>query len=203
MAHAVSADILDFEGLPAVVDKARALTGKPVTILVNNAGVNVRQPAEALTESHWRNSLDLMLTAPFFLARACSAGMKEEKYGRIICMASLQSHCVFPDSIPYAAAKAGALGLARGMAEHFSPAHGFEGVTCNNIGPGFVKTELTAKVFADEERAEKLAGRTMLGRNSAPEDLVGTAVFLASPASAYMTGQTLMVDGGFTALGLR
>ena len=81
--------------------------------------------------------------------------------------------------------------------------HGYEGVTCNNIGPGYVKTELTAKVFADSERAGRLADATILGRNSVPEDLVGTAVFLASPASAYMTGQTLMVDGGFTALGLR
>lgn len=95
------------------------------------------------------------------------------------------------------------LGLARAMAEYFSTAHGFENVTCNNIGPGYVKTELTASVFENEERAKKLAEATILGRNSVPEDLVGTAVYLSSKASGYVTGQTIMVDGGFTSLGMR
>jgi len=203
VAHALPADILQFETLPDVVARAKVMTGKPVTILVNNAGVNVRQPAEKLDREHWQRSLDLMLTAPFFLARACSDGFKEERYGRVICIASLQSYQAFPDSIPYASAKSGALGLARGMAEHFSSVHGYENVTCNNIGPGYVRTELTASVFADEERAQKLADATLVGRNSEPEDLVGPTVFLASGASGYVTGQTLMVDGGFGALGMR
>lgn len=89
------------------------------------------------------------------------------------------------------------------MAEHFSSLYGYHNVTCNNIGPGYVKTELTKKVFEDEERVEKLASATVVGRNSVPEDLVGTAVYLCSNASAYVTGQTIMVDGGFTSLGLR
>ena len=203
VAFAVPADILQYDTLPAVVEKAEQLTGRPITILVNNAGVNVRQQADDLTADHWRQSLDLMLTAPFMLARACSEGFRKEKYGRIINIASLQSYQAFPNSIPYASAKAGSLGLARAMAEHFSPMHGFHNVTVNNIGPGYVKTELTASVFADEERASKLAEATLLGRNSVPEDLVGPTVFLASEASAYVTAQTLMVDGGFTSLGLR
>lgn len=140
-AYAVPADILQFDALPDVVGKAKTLTGRAATIVVNNAGENVRKPADELTPKHWQRSLDLMLTAPFFLARACSEGFKEEKYGRVICIASLQSHRAFPDSIPYASAKSGVMGLARNMAEHFSSAHGFENVTCNNIGPGYVKTE--------------------------------------------------------------
>ena len=162
----------------------------------------MRQTATDLTPQHWGLSLELMLTAPFFLARACSDGFRQEKYGRIINIASLQSYQSFPNSIPYAAAKSGILGLARSMAEHFST-DGFTNVTVNNLGPGYVKTDLTASVFADEERAQRLADATLLGRNSVPDDLVGPAIFLASPASAYVTGQTLMCDGGFTSLGMR
>ena len=203
VAFAVPGDVLQYETLDTIVAKAKELTGKAPTIVVNNAGVNVRKPAAELTPEHWKISLDLMLTAPFFLARACSAGFKEEKYGRVISTASLQTYQIFPDSIPYASAKAGLLGMTRGMAEHFSSKYGFENVTCNNIGPGYVKTELTAKVFEDEERAQRLADATILGRNSVPEDLIGTTVYLASRGSSYVTGQTIMVDGGFTSLGMR
>jgi len=204
-AFALPADILQYDNHPKLIVKAQALTGDntPPTILLNNAGINVRQKAENLTPEHWKESLDVMLTAPFFLARAMSAGMKAEHYGRIINIASLQSTLAFPDSIPYAAAKAGTLGLGRAMAEYFSPTQGFENVTVNNLAPGYVHTELTAAVFADVARAEQLAQRTVLGRNSVPEDLVGTIVYLASDASSYVTGQTITVDGGFTSLGLR
>lgn len=204
VAFSLPGDIMEYAKLPELVEKATQLAGGvPPTIVVNNAGVNVRQPADDLTPDHWKVSLELMLTAPFFLARACSDGFKKEKYGRIINIASLQSYQSFPNSIPYAAAKSGILGLARSMAEHFSRAHGYDNVTVNNLGPGYVKTELTASVFQDEERANKLAEATLIGRNSVPEDLVGPTIFLASLASAYVTGQTLMCDGGFTALGMR
>jgi len=204
-AFALPADVLKYDELPSLVEKATSLTGNqaPPTILLNNAGINVRQKAENLTPEHWDVSLHLMLTAPFFLGRAMSDAMKQEKYGRIMNIASPQSYLAFPDSIPYAAAKSGNLGLARAMAEYFAPYHGFENVTVNNISPGYVKTELTASVFADVERAERLAGRTLIGRNSVPDDMVGTVVYLASEASNYVTGQTIPVDGGFTALGLR
>jgi NAD(P)-dependent dehydrogenase (short-subunit alcohol dehydrogenase family) len=204
-AFALPADILKFDDLPSLVEQAQALTGgsTPATILLNNAGINVRQKAEDLTPEHWTVSLDLMLTAPFFLARAMSDGFKSEQYGRVINIASPQSYLAFPDSIPYAAAKSGNLGMARAMAEYFAPFHGYENVTVNNISPGYVKTELTASVFADTERAEKLAQRTLLGRNSVPDDMVGTVVYLSSEASNYVTGQTIPVDGGFTSLGLR
>lgn len=204
-AFALPADILQYDHHLQLMADAQALTGgtTPPTILLNNAGINVRQQAEDLTPEHWKDSLDVMVTAPFFLARAMSAGMQAEHYGRIITIASLQATLAFPDSIPYAVAKSGTLGLARSMAEYFSPTHGFENVTVNNIAPGYVNTEMTASVFADVARAEQLAQRTLLGRNSVPNDMVGTLVFLASEASSYVTGQTITVDGGFTSLGLR
>ena len=206
-AFPLPADLLEFENHPKLVEEATRLAGgsaaTPPTILLNNAGINVRKKPDDLTPEHWRISTDLMLTAPFFMARAMQDGMKQEKYGRIMNIASVQSFMAFPDSIPYAAAKCGNIGLARAMAEYFAPYHGFENVTVNNIAPGYVKTELTEAVFADKERAERLAQRTILGRNSIPDDYVGTALYLASEASNYVTGQTISVDGGMTELGLR
>ena len=196
-------DITDCAELPSLLKEAEYMTGIPPTILVNNAGINVRQKAADLTSEHWYQSLTLMLTAPFMLTRTMSNNMKERKHGRVITIASLQSYQAFPDSIPYAAAKSGVLGLTRALAEAYSPPHGYEGITCNAIAPGFVKTDLTASIFANEERSQKLADATLVGRNSVPEDLVGAAVFLSSPAASYITGQTLPVDGGFTALGMR
>ena len=197
-------DVTDTEKIPSFLSKVEETTGglKP-TILVNNAGVNVRQKAEDLTDDHWDLSLKLMLTAPSMLTRALADNFKEFGYGRVINIASLQTYQAFPDSLPYACAKSGTLGLTRALAEQYSPLHGYENVTCNAIAPGYVKTDLTAKVFADQERAQRLADATILGRNSDPEDLVGAAVFLAGNASKYITAQTIPVDGGFTALGLR
>jgi NAD(P)-dependent dehydrogenase (short-subunit alcohol dehydrogenase family) len=196
-------DVADLDAAGSIVQRATDLAGgSPVTLLINNAGVNVRQPAADLTAAHWRQSLDLMLAAPFFLARAAAPGMSREGYGRIITTASLQSSLAFPNSIPYAAAKSGGLGLTRALAEAYSPAYGYEGITCNAIAPGFVRTELTEEaVFGDDSLAARLAARTIARRNSVPSDLVGACVFLCSPASAYVNAQTLYVDGGFTALG--
>ena len=196
-------DVADLESADSTVAKAAELAGAPPVLLINNAGVNVRQPAAELTVEHWHRSLDLMLAAPFFLARACAPAMAKARYGRIVTTASLQSAQAFPNSIPYAAAKSGVLGLTRALAEAYSPEYGYEGITCNAIAPGFVQTELTASVFANNALAASLAARTISGRNSVPSDLVGTCVFLCAPASAYVNAQTLYVDGGFAALGAR
>ena len=115
--------------------------------------------------------------------------------GRIINIASLQSERAFPNGIAYGASKGGITQLTRAMAEAWS-AHG---ITANAIAPGFFLTELTAAVFNDPERAARNAAQTCIGRNGRMEDLAGPAVFLASDASGYVTGQVLNVDGGFTA----
>jgi NAD(P)-dependent dehydrogenase (short-subunit alcohol dehydrogenase family) len=164
-------------------------------ILVNAAGVNLRQPFMDVTAEAFDLHMALHLRAPFLLTQALASMMANKGYGRIINLASLQSTRAFPNSAPYGAAKGGVVQLTRAIAEEWSK----HGVTCNAIAPGFFPTPLTAPVFGDPERAAKNAAQTAIGRNGALEDLHGATVFLASPASAYITGQTLAVDGGFTA----
>lgn len=167
----------------------------PPTILINAAGVNLRQKWTDVTLESWDMTLHLNLSVPFFLARACVPGMIEKGYGRIINIASLQSYRAFADSMPYGASKGGVVQLTRAMAEAWSK----DGICANAIAPGFFPTELTAAVFSDPEKAAHNARMTAFGRNGELSDLDGITVFLSSPASAYITGQTIPVDGGFTA----
>jgi len=174
---------------------AAACGENPIDILVNAAGVNLRQPFEEVTAEAFDLHMALHLRAPFLLAQAFAPAMAGRGFGRIINLASLQSHRAFPNSAPYGAGKGGIVQLTRAIAEAWSS----RGITCNAIAPGFFPTPLTAPVFADAERAARNASQTAIGRNGELDDLVGATVFLASAASAYVTGQTLAVDGGFTA----
>jgi NAD(P)-dependent dehydrogenase (short-subunit alcohol dehydrogenase family) len=167
----------------------------PIDILVNAAGVNLRENFSDVTPESWQTQINLHLSAPFFLTQALAPKMKTRAWGRIINIASLQSYRAFDDSAPYGAGKGGITQLTRAIAQAWSR----YGITCNAIGPGFFPTALTAPVFSDPVRAEKNAAQTCIGRNGALDDLCGVTVFFASDASAYITGQTLMVDGGFTA----
>jgi NAD(P)-dependent dehydrogenase (short-subunit alcohol dehydrogenase family) len=169
--------------------------GGAVDILVNAAGVNLRQPFGDVTPESWNLQLALHLGAPFFLSQALAPAMAERGWGRIVNIASLQSTRAFANSAPYGAGKGGVVQLTRAIAQAWSG----RGVTCNAIGPGFFPTDLTAPVFANPELSAMHAARTAIGRNGALADLHGATVFLASDASAYITGQTLMVDGGYTA----
>ena len=121
--------------------------------------------------------------------------MKEKGWGRIVNFASLQTTRAFPGGIAYGATKAGIGQLTRAMAEAWSR----YGITANAIGPGFFPTELTQAVFGDADRAARNAAQTCMGRNGRLEDIDGPMIFLCSEASSYVTGQVLMVDGGFTA----
>lgn len=164
-------------------------------ILVNAAGLNTRQAADDVTLEGWQATLDLNLSTPFFLAQALVPAMKKKGWGRILNIASLQSERAFPGGISYGASKGGISQLTRAMAEAWSPL----GITANALAPGFFPTELTAAVFGDEERTARNAAQTCIGRNGEMDDLLGPALFFASPASSYVTGQILFVDGGFTA----
>lgn len=193
-AASVTADLADPGALEDCARHCSNAFGAP-GILVNAAGVNLRQPIEQVDIASWNLQIQLHLTTPFFLSKALVPGMIAQKWGRIINIASLQSLRAFPNSAPYGAGKGGIVQLTRAMAEAWS-AHG---VNVNAIAPGFFPTELTAPVFNDPARAEANAKQTMIGRNGCMEDIAGPTIFLASPASAYVTGQTLFVDGGFSA----
>jgi gluconate 5-dehydrogenase len=190
----LAADLADVSALRAAAAQSEARLGE-VDILVNAAGVNLRQPFAEVTPEGWQTQLALHLGAPFFLTQALAPGMAARGWGRILNIASLQSWRAFANSAPYGAAKGGIVQLTRAIAQEWS-AHG---ITCNAIGPGFFPTALTAPVFEDAELAAHHAAQTCIGRNGALDDLHGATVFLASDASAYITGQTLMVDGGYTA----
>lgn len=192
-AHVVACDLAATD--EAIRGAKRALEIAPIDILVNAAGVNLRQSFQDVTPESWQTQLNLHLSAPFFLTQALAPTMKERGWGRIINIASLQSYRAFDHSAPYGAAKGGVVQLTRAIAQQWSRF----GITCNAIGPGFFPTALTSAVFADPQRAEKNAAQTCIGRNGELTDLCGATVFFASDASAYITGQTLMVDGGFTA----
>jgi gluconate 5-dehydrogenase len=193
-AAAVGGDLAEREQIPDIATKCRKVFGHP-HILVNAAGINLRQAAEDVTTHSWDQTIQLNLSAPFFLARELVGGMKETGYGRIINIASLQSARAFPGGIAYGASKGGVCQLTRAMAQAWSP----NGISCNAIAPGFFPTDLTAPIFDDNERRAWAAEQTAIGRNGELEDLAGISVFLAAPASSYITGQTIFVDGGFTA----
>ena len=190
----LAADLADIDALRSMAGEAERRLGG-VDILVNAAGINLRQPFGDVTPEGWQQQIALHLTAPFFLTQALAPGMKARGHGRILNIASLQSQRAFTDGAPYGAGKGGIVQLTRAIAQAWSP----HGITCNAIGPGFFPTALTAAVFANTELAERHAAQTCIGRNGRLDDLHGATVFLASDASAYVTGQTLMVDGGYTA----
>ncbi len=190
----VAGDVADLENQPELVREIAAPFGAP-DILVHAAGLNPRLPAEDLSPDIWNATLAVNLSAPFFLSQAFVPAMTAKGWGRIINFASLQSFRAFPNGLPYGASKGGVAQMTRAMAEAWSSA----GINVNAIGPGFFETELTAAVFANPERAERNAAQTCIGRNGALGDLDGPLLFLCSEASRYVTGQILMLDGGFTA----
>lgn len=187
-------DLSRRESLRDAAKQAASFFGDP-DILVNAAGINIRKPLLDVSDADWDSVLGVNLDAPFFLSQALAPAMIARRWGRIINIASLQSQRAFPMSAAYGASKGGVAQLTRALAEAFSR----HGVNANAIAPGFFPTALTAPVVEDPARWRKMAESTFIGRNGALEDLRGTAVYLASRASDYVTGQVLYVDGGFSA----
>ncbi|AWZ19534.1 gluconate 5-dehydrogenase [Roseovarius sp. TM1035] len=190
----IAHDLADRDGLADLARRASEPFGAP-DIVIHAAGINTRQVADDVTHEGWDVTLGLNLTAPFFLSQHLVPAMRARGWGRIINFASLQSFRAFPGGIAYGASKGGVAQMTRAMAEAWSPG----GINVNALAPGFVRTELTAPVFNDPERAARNAAQTCIGRNGEPEDMDGPLLFLCSDASNYVTGQILMLDGGFTA----
>jgi NAD(P)-dependent dehydrogenase (short-subunit alcohol dehydrogenase family) len=190
----ISADLADRAQVGRAAGAAAEAFGEP-DILVNCAGVNMRPPLAAMTADEWDQSLAINLTAPFLLGQRLAPAMARRRWGRIINVTSQQAHRAFGNSGAYGASKAGLAALTRSQSEAWAPS----GVTVNSLCPGFVATPMTQKAASDPVLSAALASRTMIGRNGEPSDFAGAAVFLASPASNFVTGQTLFVDGGFSA----
>ncbi len=190
----LTTDLADTATLRATAERAASFFGAP-DIVVNAAGINIRQPMLDVTTADWDAVLAINLAAPFFLTQALAPAMIAKGWGRIINIASLQSVRAFPMGATYGVSKGGIAQLTRAQAEAWSR----HGVNTNAIAPGFFATALTAPVVSDAARWQKMADSTFTGRNGELSDLRGTAVFLASRASDYVTGQTIFVDGGFSA----
>jgi NAD(P)-dependent dehydrogenase (short-subunit alcohol dehydrogenase family) len=186
-------DLSTREGVLTVAEVAVAAFGEP-DILVNSAGINLRPPLSELSEDVWDATMAVNLVAPFLLGQRFGPGMAERRFGRIINVSSQQAHRAFVDSGAYGASKGGLEALTRSQAEAWSPC----GVTCNALVPGFVMTRLNARLSADPTKVADLAARTMIGRNGRADDFAGIAVFLASRAAEYITGQSIFIDGGLS-----
>lgn len=189
----VRIELADPDGLAAAADAVCVPFGEP-DVLVNCAGVNPRPPLAELDRDVWRLTVTVNLEAPFVFGQRVGPAMARRGWGRIVNLASQQTLRAFGNSGAYGVSKAGVAALTRSQAEAWSAF----GVCCNALGPGLVASPMTEAVLSEPERAEAMAARTMTGRNGVPADLVGAALFLCSPAAAYVTGQTLFVDGGFS-----
>jgi len=190
----VAADLSSIEPVGRVIAEAVEGLGG-IDILVNNAGIIRRNDLADFTEDDWDSVVDTNLKSLFFLSQAASRHMVAQGRGKIVNIASLLS---FQGGIrvpSYAAAKSGVAGVTKAMANELAPA----GVQVNAIAPGYIATNNTAALQADETRNRQILERIPTGRWGKPEDIAGTAVFLSSPASDYVTGQVLAVDGGWLA----
>jgi gluconate 5-dehydrogenase len=189
----VSADLSDRAEACRGASAAAAAFGEP-DILVNCAAVNLRPPLASLSEEHWDLIMAVNLTAPFLLGQRFGPAMASRGWGRIINITSQQAMRAFGNSGGYGASKGGLAALTRSQSEAWAA----DGVCVNSLCPGFVATPLTQEVSSDPVRSAALAARTHTGRNGEPSDFAGVAVFLASTASDYITGQTIYVDGGLS-----
>jgi NAD(P)-dependent dehydrogenase (short-subunit alcohol dehydrogenase family) len=192
--HAVELDVRDYDSIQRMADHAMAACGK-IDILVNNAGCNVRKRASDVTWDDWNLVLDTNLRGTFFVAQAIAKrSMIPNCYGRIVNIGSVTSVAGYAGLGPYGASRGGTRQLTMSLADDW----GEYGITVNCLAPGWFKTAQNAVLYENAAWVEYLCDRIPLKRPGAPNDLDGAVVFLASDASGYITGQTLLVDGGIS-----
>ena len=192
----ISLDVTQLASIRAMVEKVVAEWGQ-IDILINNAGMNIRQWAVDVTEQDWDTVINTDLRGVFFCAQAVGKQMIQQgKGGRIINTASQIGLVGYTERVAYCAAKAGVINLTRVLAIEWAR----HGITVNAIAPTFVNTPLVAALLQSEEIRQEVVSRIPLGRLAEPEDIVGAILYLASPAAAMVTGHTLVIDGGWTAI---
>jgi gluconate 5-dehydrogenase len=190
---ALELDVRDQASIERMVKEAEAAFGQ-IHILVNNAGCNVRKPALEVTWEDWNLVLDTNLRGSFFVAQSVARGMIAHNYGRMINIGSVTSVFGFAGLAPYCASRGGIRQLTMSLADDW----GEHGITVNCLAPGWFKTEQNKVLYEDPEWVAYLTDRIPVKRPGMPHDLDGAVVFLASEASRYITGQTLLVDGGIS-----
>jgi len=186
-------DVRNEASIRNAVDAAYSALGT-IDILVNNAGCNIRKPAIDVTWEDWNTILDTNLRGPFFVAQAAARHMIPRRYGRIINIGSVTSVAGYAGLGPYGASRGGIKQLTMSLADDWGP----HNITVNCLAPGWFKTKQNQVMYEDQAWVDYLVDRIPLKRPGAYEDLEGAIVFLASDASAYVTGQTLLVDGGIS-----
>ena len=191
-------DVRDFDSIQQMVEETWRHYGQ-IEILVNNAGCNVRKPSIEVTWDDWNLVLDTNLRGTFFVAQAVARKMIPRRYGKIINIGSVTSVFGFAGLAPYCASRGGVKQLTMSLADDW----GKFGITVNCLAPGWFKTAQTRVLYEDETWVDYLVDRIPLKRPGAPKDLDGALVFLASDAAEYVTGQTILVDGGITTGAIR
>ncbi|MCF3973436.1 SDR family oxidoreductase [Paracoccus salsus] len=189
--RAAAFDVTDEAAVEALFRDLDA-EGIEIDILVNNAGIQHRQPMVELSLADWQRVIDTNLTSAFLMGREAARRMIPRGHGKVINIGSLTSELARATVIPYTVAKGGIRLLTKGMAAEWTP----HGIQANAIGPGYMLTEMNAALTSDPQFDAWVKGRTPAGRWGRPDELVGTAVYLASDASSYVSGQLIFVDGG-------
>ncbi|MBE9640197.1 SDR family NAD(P)-dependent oxidoreductase [Salipiger mangrovisoli] len=190
----VQGSITDADAVAEVCELACGLTGR-LDVVMNNAGVSGNSPSLDLTEDKWRRTLDINLTGAFLVAQAAGRVMAETGGGSIVNTASMYGVVAAPARAAYCASKAGVVALTKVLAIEWASL----GIRVNAIGPGYVRTALTESLAAEGRLdLDAILNRVPSGRLGRPEEIASAALFLASPASGYVTGQTLVADGGWS-----
>ena len=192
---AVSLNVTSIRSIRRMVKKTIDEFGR-IDILVNNAGVNISKPAVEVTEDDWDKVLDVNLKGVFFCCQEVGRKMIERRFGKIINVASQNGVIGYYNRAAYCSSKAGVVNLTRVLAIEWAS----KNINVNAIGPTFVRTPLTDKLFQEESFTSEVLRRIPLGRLGQPEDITGAVVFLASSAAQLITGHTLLIDGGWTAI---
>lgn len=192
---AIQADLSYIQEIRRAVDMTAEHNGS-INVLVNNAGINIAKPAFEVAEEDWDKVLDLNLKSAFFMCQAAGSHMKRDGGGKIINIASQMAFVGYYNRAAYCSSKGGLVQLTKALAVEWAPHR----INVNAVAPTFVETEMTSGMMEDPAFMEEIRHRILFGHPSKPEDVNGAVLFLASDMSSYVTGDTIKVDGGWTAI---